>query len=52
MKPGDLAGVIPMGSIMWDVELEQAMVEHGRPRVEAAFRKDIEASPDPKAKIA
>ena len=36
----DLRGVISMGSIMWDVELEQAMARYGRGRVEEAFRRD------------
>jgi len=35
-----LQGVIPMGSIMWDVELEQALEKYGRERVEQAFGRD------------
>jgi acetyl esterase/lipase len=35
-----LAGVIPMGSIMWDDELEQALEKYGRERVEQAFGRD------------
>ena len=37
---GDLRGVVPMGSIMWDEELEQALTRHGRDRVAAAFGQD------------
>jgi acetyl esterase/lipase len=40
LRPKDLGGVVAMGSIMWDDELEQAIEAHGRPRVEAAFLKD------------
>ena len=40
MKPGDLAGVMPMGSIMWDDELEQAIAQHGREKVEGNFLRD------------
>jgi acetyl esterase/lipase len=40
LKLEDLRGVIPMGSIMWDDELEQALKLHGRERVEVAFRRD------------
>lgn len=40
LKATDLRGVIPMGSIMWDEELEQALTLHGRDRVEAAFGRD------------
>jgi acetyl esterase/lipase len=40
LKATDLRGVIPMGSIMWDEELEQALKLHGRSRVEAAFGRD------------
>ncbi|HEX4824073.1 MAG TPA: alpha/beta hydrolase [Candidatus Polarisedimenticolaceae bacterium] len=36
----ELGGVIAMGSIMWDDELDKAIQQHGRPRVEAAFKKD------------
>ena len=35
-----LRGVMPMGSIMWDDDLEQAIERRGRPAVEAAFRRD------------
>jgi len=37
LKMSDLRGVIPMGSIMWDDELEQALTLHGRKQVETAF---------------
>jgi acetyl esterase/lipase len=40
LKPSDLRGVVPMGSIMWDDELEQALKKYGRPRVEEAFGQD------------
>lgn len=40
MRPSDLRGVVPMGSIMWDVELEQALKFHSRERIEAAFHLD------------
>jgi arylformamidase len=40
LKTSDLCGVVPMGSIMWDDELEQAMKRYGRARVEEAFRRD------------
>lgn len=33
-------GVIPMGSIMWDDDLEQAIEKHGRNRLDSAFRTD------------
>lgn len=35
-----LRGVVAMGSIMWDDELEQGLLRYGRDRVEAAFRRD------------
>ncbi|HKI03312.1 MAG TPA: alpha/beta hydrolase [Thermoanaerobaculia bacterium] len=40
LKTSDLRGVVPMGSIMWDDELEQALTRYGRGRVEEAFRRD------------
>lgn len=40
LKTSDLRGVVPMGSIMWDDELEQALTKYGRERVEAAFARD------------
>lgn len=40
LKTSDLRGIIPMGSIMWDDELEQALARYGRGRVEEAFRRD------------
>jgi acetyl esterase/lipase len=40
LKTNDLRGVIPMGSIMWDDELEQALKKYGRSRVEESFRRD------------
>ena len=40
VNAGELRGIIPMGSIMWDDELEQALTRHGRIRVEQAFQKD------------
>lgn len=40
LKSKDVCGVIPIGSIMWDDELEQAMKVHGRERVDSAFGQD------------
>ncbi len=40
MKAADLRGVVAMGSITWDDELEQALTRSGRPRVEAGFGRD------------
>lgn len=40
LTTGDVRGVLPMGSIMWDDELEQALGQYGRQRVEAAFARD------------
>lgn len=40
LKTGDLRGVVAMGSIMWDDELEQALTRYGRSRVDARFRSD------------
>jgi len=40
VKASDLRGVIPMGSIMWDDELEQALKQHARDRVEKSFGRD------------
>jgi acetyl esterase/lipase len=40
IKASVLRGVVPMGSIMWDDELEQALQTHGRARVEEAFGQD------------
>ncbi|HXO18492.1 MAG TPA: alpha/beta hydrolase [Thermoanaerobaculia bacterium] len=40
LKTSDLRGMIPMGSITWDDELEQALPQYGRGRVEEAFRRD------------
>lgn len=40
LKTNDLRGVVPMGSIMWDDELEQALKQHGRGRVEESFGRD------------
>jgi arylformamidase len=35
-----LRGVMPMGSIMWDDDLRQAIEKNGRERVDAAFARD------------
>ena len=43
LKSGDLRGVVPMGSIMSDDELDQAIVRVGRARVEEAFRADSDS---------
>jgi acetyl esterase/lipase len=40
LKTSDVRGVVPMGSIMWDDELEQAMTRYGRGPVEASFGRD------------
>lgn len=40
MKPLDLRGVMPMGSIMWDDELDQAIAQHGRDTIEQNFLRD------------
>jgi acetyl esterase/lipase len=40
VKTSALRGVIPMGSIMWDEELDEALKLHGRANVEAAFKRD------------
>ncbi len=40
LKPSDLRGVVPMGSIMWDVEFEEGMRQYGRARAEEAFARD------------
>lgn len=42
LKTSDLRGVIPMGSIMWDDELDQAIKQHGRSRVEGDFGRDLD----------
>jgi arylformamidase len=40
VKASDLRGVVPMGSIMWDDELEQALTQYGCDRVEKSFARD------------
>jgi acetyl esterase/lipase len=40
LKTSDLRGVVPMGSIMWDDELDQAITQYGRRRVEDGFGRD------------
>lgn len=42
LHTSDLRGVMPMGSIMWDVELEQAIKQYGRSRVEKGFGQDAD----------
>ena len=37
MKLSDLRGVMPMGSIMWDDDLEQAIAQHGRDTIARSF---------------
>jgi acetyl esterase/lipase len=39
LKPDDLGGVVSMGSIMWDTDVEEALVQHGRGRVNDAFER-------------
>src|SRR5579864_5394638 len=40
MEPSDLRGVMPMGSIMWDDELEQAIAQRGRDTIAQNFLRD------------
>jgi acetyl esterase/lipase len=40
LKTSVLRGVVPMGSIMWDLDLEQAIKQYGRSRVEDSFGRD------------
>jgi acetyl esterase/lipase len=40
MKLSDLRGVMPMGSIMWDDELEQAIAREGRAKIAQNFLRD------------
>ena len=40
MTPSDLRGVMPMGSIMWDDELEQAIAQRGRDMIAQNFVRD------------
>jgi acetyl esterase/lipase len=40
MKPSDLRGVMPMGSIMWDDDLEQAIAQRGRDMIVQNFLRD------------
>jgi len=40
MKLSDLRGVMPMGSIMWDDELEQAIAQRGRDTIAQNFLRD------------
>lgn len=40
LKTSDLRGVIPMGSIMWDDDMEQTLAKYGRERVEQSFLRD------------
>lgn len=40
LNTSDLRGVVAMGSIMWDDELDQALKQYGRARVEESFRRD------------
>jgi acetyl esterase/lipase len=44
LKTSDLRGVVPMGSIMWDDELEQSLAQHGRAHVEESFKHDADDS--------
>src|SRR5215471_11291708 len=37
LKLSDLRGVMPMGSIMWDDDLEQAIAQHGRETIALNF---------------
>jgi acetyl esterase/lipase len=40
LKTSDVQGIVPMGSIMWDDELEQVLTRDGTDRVREAFEKD------------
>lgn len=40
MKPSNLRGGMPMGSIMWDDELEQAIARSGRDTIAPKFLRD------------
>jgi triacylglycerol lipase len=40
MKLSDLRGVMPMGSIMWDDELDQAIAQRGRDTIAQSFQRD------------
>jgi acetyl esterase/lipase len=42
LHTSDLRGVVPMGSIMWDDELGQAITQYGRSRVEKGFGRDAD----------
>jgi len=39
INPAELRGVIPMGSIMWDDDLEQAITEHGHDAVAQSWAR-------------
>lgn len=39
IKMSEIRGVIPMGSIMWDDDLQEAIDKYGRARVEEAYKK-------------
>jgi Esterase/lipase len=43
MKASEIRGVMPMGSIMWDDELRQALAQEGRARVTAGFSKSSDS---------
>jgi len=40
MTSASIRGIMPMGSIMWDDDLKQAIEKNGREQVEAAFARD------------
>jgi len=40
MKPSDLRAVMPMGSIMWDVELDEAIAKRGQDTIAQNFLRD------------
>jgi acetyl esterase/lipase len=40
LTTGALSGVMPMGSIMWDDDLRQAIERNGREKIESAFARD------------
>ena len=42
IKPAELRGVMPMGSIMWDDDLEQAVAEHGLDAIAQSWTRHSE----------
>lgn len=40
LRSSDVRGIVSIGSVLWDDELEQALKQYDRYRVEEAFRRD------------